>query len=89
MKEVSINQHIVANPQICHGKPTFRGTRVMVWQVLELLKSKVTPKELYLAYPTLPKNAIENALQYAVEKTKGVSYVPFNKEKRSQSQVLA
>jgi hypothetical protein len=25
----------VANPLICHGKPTFRGTRILVWQVLE------------------------------------------------------
>jgi hypothetical protein len=25
----------VADPEICHGKPTFKGTRIMVWQVLE------------------------------------------------------
>lgn len=29
--------HIGAEPVICHGKPTFRGTRVMVWQVLEMI----------------------------------------------------
>jgi len=27
--------YIVADPEICHGKPTFKGTRIMVWQVLE------------------------------------------------------
>jgi uncharacterized protein (DUF433 family) len=26
----------VADPEICHGKPTFRGTRIMAWQVLEM-----------------------------------------------------
>jgi hypothetical protein len=25
----------VADPAICHGKPTFKGTRIMVWQVLD------------------------------------------------------
>ena len=30
-----LGQYIVADPEICHGKPTFKGTRIMVWQVLE------------------------------------------------------
>lgn len=34
-KRIELGQHIVANPEICHGKPTFKGTRIMVWQVLE------------------------------------------------------
>src|SRR5712691_11345832 len=33
----SLGRHIVADPAICHGKPTFRGTRTMVWQVLEMV----------------------------------------------------
>jgi uncharacterized protein (DUF433 family) len=32
-----LGRYIVADPEICHGKPTFRGTRIMVWQVLEQL----------------------------------------------------
>jgi len=28
-------RHIVSNPDICHGKPTFRGTRILVADVLE------------------------------------------------------
>ncbi len=32
---VELGAHIVADPRICHGKPTFKGTRVMVHQVLE------------------------------------------------------
>jgi len=30
-----LGRYIVADPRICHGKPTFRGTRIMVSQVLE------------------------------------------------------
>lgn len=30
-------RYIVTDPKICHGKPTFRGTRIMVFQVLEMV----------------------------------------------------
>jgi len=30
-----IGRFIVADPAICHGKPTFRGTRILVSDVLE------------------------------------------------------
>lgn len=32
---VELGEFIVADREICHGKPTFKGTRVMVFQVLE------------------------------------------------------
>ncbi len=35
MNQMLIGRHIVTDPKICHGKPTFRGTRIMVSQVLE------------------------------------------------------
>ncbi|MDE3100336.1 MAG: DUF433 domain-containing protein [Verrucomicrobiota bacterium] len=34
-ERVELGEYIVADPEICHGKPTFKGTRIMVWQVLE------------------------------------------------------
>src|SRR5271167_4652752 len=34
-ERIELGQFIVADPQICHGKPTFKGTRIMVWQVLD------------------------------------------------------
>ncbi len=33
-KRLMLGRYIVADPKICHGKPTIRGTRVMVSQVL-------------------------------------------------------
>jgi Protein of unknown function (DUF433) len=33
-ERVELGQYIVADSEICHGKPTFKGTRIMVWQVL-------------------------------------------------------
>jgi uncharacterized protein (DUF433 family) len=32
---IEMGEYIVADPDICHGKPTFKGTRIMVWQVLD------------------------------------------------------
>jgi hypothetical protein len=32
---IELGEFIVADPEICHGKPTFKGTRIMVWQVLD------------------------------------------------------
>ena len=30
-----IGRFVVADPAICHGQPTFRGTRILVHDVLE------------------------------------------------------
>ena len=34
-ERVELGRFIVADPEICHGQPTFKGTRILVWQVLE------------------------------------------------------
>ena len=36
-KVVELGKFIVADTKICHGKPTYKGTRIMVWQILEAL----------------------------------------------------
>ena len=36
-QRVELGEYIVADPLICHGKPTYQGTRIMVWQILEAL----------------------------------------------------
>jgi uncharacterized protein (DUF433 family) len=41
-KRKLLGRYIVADPGICHGKPTFRGTRIMVTQVLKQV-AKGTP----------------------------------------------
>lgn len=34
-ERLELGKYIVADAEICHGKPTFKGTRIMVWQVLD------------------------------------------------------
>ena len=35
MEKQVLGRYIVVDPEICHGKPTFRGTRIFVADVLE------------------------------------------------------
>jgi uncharacterized protein (DUF433 family) len=37
-QRIELGQFIVADPKICHGKPTYKGTRIMVWQVMTMLE---------------------------------------------------
>ncbi len=37
-QRIDLGDFIVADPAICHGKPTYKGTRIMVWQVLAMLE---------------------------------------------------
>ncbi len=39
METKTLGRYIVADPTICHGKPTFRGTRIMIADVLEQVES--------------------------------------------------
>lgn len=84
MRKVVINKYIVADPKICHGKPTFKGTRIMVWQILELLKEGATEKEIHADFPSIKRVHIQAALDYAASLTKE-GYVVLN----TQPQILA
>jgi len=68
---VEINDYIVIDSEICHGKPTFRGTRIMVWQVLEMLKAGYGFEEILREFPSLTVEHIKAALDFAAKKTAG------------------
>lgn len=59
-----IGQHIVADPRICHGKPTFRGTRIMVWQVMEMLAENLSWDEIIAeCHNRISRDAIAEAIR--------------------------
>jgi len=59
---VELGEYIVADPEICHGKPTFKGTRVMVWVVLEQLADGLTPDEIVKEWRgRVPREAVVEA----------------------------
>ncbi|MBS3080990.1 DUF433 domain-containing protein [Candidatus Pacearchaeota archaeon] len=75
---VEINEYIIADTEICHGKPTFRGTRVMVWQILEMLEAGMPVKEILEAFPSITQNHIKAALHYAASLMRGRDNVQFS-----------
>ncbi|MBO3803015.1 MAG: DUF433 domain-containing protein [Candidatus Brockarchaeota archaeon] len=73
---VEINEYIVIDSEICHGKATFRETRIMVWQVLEMLKAGYRFEDILREFPTLTVEHIKAALDFAAKKLAGESLVP-------------
>ena len=54
------------DPKICHGKPTFRGTRIMVWQVLEMVAEGIGWKTIIEQFHgSITKEAISEAVALA------------------------
>lgn len=61
-----MGRHIVADPGICHGKPTFRGTRVLVSDVLEQVASGMAWETIVEEWNhSISKEAIREAVQLA------------------------
>jgi len=64
MKSMTIGRYIVADPKICHGKPTFRGTRIMVSDVLEQIEEGFAWESIIEGWHnSISKEAIAEALR--------------------------
>ena len=72
-----INKYIVVDSDICHGKLTFKGTRIMVYLVLEMLEDGASVQEILEAYPSLTKEHVKAALHYVAQITEGtIALIP-------------
>ncbi|MBW1801396.1 MAG: DUF433 domain-containing protein [Deltaproteobacteria bacterium] len=58
---------ITINPKVMVGKPTIRGLRITVEQILKALSNGVTTNELLDDYPELEPEDINAVLSYAAE----------------------
>ncbi len=54
---------IEVNPDICHAQPCIKGTRIMVYLVIELLESGLTTRDIIRDYyPDLTEEDIKQCL---------------------------
>jgi uncharacterized protein (DUF433 family) len=67
MNEKELLYRITIDPKIMVGKPTIRGLRITVDQILKALAAGISTDELLEDYPELEKEDIEAALLYAAE----------------------
>ena len=58
---------ITIDTAICHGKPTIRGLRYPVENILELMASGMSINELLLDYEDLEKEDFMACLEYAAK----------------------
>ncbi len=73
-----MNNRIEVNPHICHEQPCIKGTRVMVYLIIELLEAGLTPADIirdHYAYITLED--VRACLHYAADLIKNQEAVPF------------
>ena len=61
-----MNKRISINPQICHGRPVIRGTRVPVARVVGYLAGGMSFEDVEKDFDLAPED-VRAALDYATE----------------------
>ena len=69
-------QRVVSDPQVCHGKPCVRGTRIMVSVILDNLAEGLSPDEIVAEYPPLTLDDVRAAITFAAMLTREEELVP-------------
>jgi uncharacterized protein (DUF433 family) len=73
---MDIAPRIVLDPEIRFGKPTVRGTRITVGDVLSYLASGMSEGEVLQDFPQLTRDDIRASLAYAAERERLLRSVP-------------
>ncbi|HPK45537.1 MAG TPA: DUF433 domain-containing protein [Spirochaetota bacterium] len=58
---------ITIDPNICHGKPCIKGTRIIVSVILDNLANGMKEEDIVRSYPSLTSEDIQAAIAYAAE----------------------
>lgn len=72
MKKKLVGRYIITDPKICHGQPTFRGTRILVADVLEQVASGIAWESIVEEWRgSITEEAIAEAVRVASETFRG------------------
>ena len=58
---------ITIDPNICHGKPCIKSTRIIVSVILDNLANGMKEEDILSSYPSLTSEDIQAAIAYAAE----------------------
>ena len=67
MGRLQWQERIVITPDLHHGDPCIKGTRIPVAMIVGSLADGMTPEEIREAYPQLTAEDIQAALAYAAD----------------------
>lgn len=65
---------ISIDPAVCHGKPVFSGTRILVANILGALASGQSRQSILQDYPAIGEEDIDAALDFATRMTRFESF---------------
>ncbi len=80
MKDEQLLGRIVLDPKVMVGKPVFRGTRLTVDFILNLLAHGATEKEILTEYKDLTKEDIRACFLFATKALKDTDFMPLAAE---------
>ncbi len=67
MQNSEIFERISSDPDICHGKPCVKGTRIPVFLIVSLIAEGEDPKTIIKDYPSVTQDDIKAAMKYAAK----------------------
>lgn len=67
MDKLDWQGRISVNPNVCHGRPCIKGTRIWVSLVLDFLASGSTREEILNEYPQLTAEDVQACIAYGAE----------------------
>jgi uncharacterized protein (DUF433 family) len=65
---------ISTDPDIMHGKPCIKGTRIPVYLVVSMVADGESYNDILRSYPSLKRKDIDAALRYAARLAKFEAY---------------
>jgi uncharacterized protein (DUF433 family) len=77
MNRIDWTKYIAIDPDLHHGDPCIRGTRIPVAIIIGSLADGMTAQEIIDAYPQLSPEAIQAALAYAADVMREDVLLPF------------
>ncbi len=77
MSRINWKEYIIIDPDLHHGDPCIKGTRIPVATIVGSLADGMTPDEIIAAYPQLTVVEVQAALAYAADVMRQELLVPF------------
>jgi uncharacterized protein (DUF433 family) len=69
-------EYLTSDPEVCHGQPCAKGTRVFVTNILDSLAEGSSREEILDSYPSLSPEHIDASLAYAAELARAEILLP-------------
>lgn len=67
---VNWREHVIVDPEICHGSACIVGTRVLVTAILDNLAAGLDEGQIVESYPSITRESVRAAVCYAAELAK-------------------